>query len=165
MIKCPKCGGYGKVISTRNLDNCVVRYHKCDDCNYSFISTQKANELSYLTSKNIDNALKSDSFNFCISLLKNAFLLSKLDFYNESIESKNSINEYVIRSNPFSYNKKNNINICMFEINLKVYNDKAIGSIHLINKTDNRIIALVGYIYRDCDWKIDLNSSIINDIL
>lgn len=163
MIKCPKCGGYGKAVSTRNLEDCVVRYHKCTNCRYSFTSTQRSNESSYLSSNTIGDELNSDSFNFCISLLKNSFLLSTLNFYNDSSEIQQQSNEYVIHSNQFKDSKHQYD--CFFEINLKTYDNRAVGSIHLINKTKNKIMALVGYIYRDDDWKINLSTEIINNCL
>lgn len=43
MLKCPECSGYGKTISTRNFDNAVIRWHKCQSCGYTFTSTQKVN--------------------------------------------------------------------------------------------------------------------------
>lgn len=163
MIKCPKCGGYSKSSSTRKYSDSIVRYHKCANCGYSFTSTQKANESSYLSSNTIEDELNSDSFNFCISLLKNSFLLSALNFYNDSSEIQQQSNEYVIRSNQFKDSKHQYD--CFFEINLKTYDNRAVGSIHLINKTKNKIVALVRYIYRDDDWKINLSTKIINNCL
>lgn len=40
MMKCPKCNGIGKTISTRNSDIAIIRWHKCKDCGFSFTSTQ-----------------------------------------------------------------------------------------------------------------------------
>lgn len=48
MLKCPKCNGYGKTTSTRNFDNEVLRWHKCQSCGFTFTSIQKIDNRSII---------------------------------------------------------------------------------------------------------------------
>lgn len=168
MLQCPICKGYGKTVSTRNFDNAVVRYHKCEQCGESFTSTQRVNNLS-ITDENIKDILKSSEFRFATSPLFQAFSIDGYFYNNEDNKSPYDSNRFVLSSISFR-DSKEHIN-SRFDIELSVLDDKATGVIKLVNVLKCREehiafpVAVVGTINFDKEWKVQLDLTVIHDIL
>ena len=132
MLRCPKCGGYGKAVSTRNAKDCVIRHHKCDNCGETFTSTQRVNNLS-ITTETINGILQSEEFKLLIYPLFEAFGIVDFSMYNNTaMVSDLWLNEYFVLS---SQTFRDIVRCCYtrFDIYLKVVDDKYNGVIKLIS--------------------------------
>lgn len=148
MLKCPKCGGYGKAVSTRNLKDSVIRYHKCDDCGESFTSTQRVDNCK-ITEETINAFLQSDKFNMLIYPLFTSFELTDFSMYNNSaLVQDYEFSKFVLSSVEFVDSTKHTRS--RFDVYLKVADDKFNGVIKLVNLDDNHNIknveAIIGTI-------------------
>lgn len=168
MLKCPKCGGYGKAVSTRNSDNGVIRYHKCDKCGDTFTSTQKVNHR-VITKENIDDILRSDKFEMLIYPLFQAFDLNGSFYNNTYMVSEYDFNKYVLSSIEFDDNRKKVP--CRFDIHLMVADEKFNGIIKLVkvpnnDRTDVEVVANIGTINNlDGHAHINLDIPTINKLI
>lgn len=147
MIKCPKCGGYGKAVSTRNLKDGIIRYHKCDNCKETFTSTQRVDK-PIITRDTIDSILTSEKFKTIVYPLFAAFGLIDFSMYNnEKIVPDWATNYFIISSAEFNDSKKGK---ARFDICIRTSDETFSGIIELVNLSDSHEIesveAIVGTI-------------------
>lgn len=154
MIKCPKCRGIGKTISTRNQDDSIIRWHKCENCGFTFTSTQT---VDCRFSNNVDEPfvdalINSAEFKLATTPLTRAF--------NANVDSwkctKNNI-----KSNLFE--NKYSDNSYMFNIDYVLGSQNLYGLIYLQDSNANKTI--IGQVkYADNLWDLTMDISTINKI-
>lgn len=154
MIKCPKCRGIGKTISTRNQDDSIIRWHKCENCGFTFTSTQIVDSRfsNQVDDSYIDSLIKSAEFKLVTTPLAKALNanISNWKYTDNIIKSNLFDNEYSDNSYEF---------IIDFECNMPNLN----GLVYLNDSKANK--TLIGQVkYTNNLWDLNMDITTINNI-
>lgn len=161
MIRCPSCHGIGRTSSTRSEPDCIIRWHKCNDCGLSFTSTQKV-DFKYcdnLKSQYIESIIESKDFKAAIKLLLKSLNVADVSWtYCSDLD--------ILISSAFnnlikSYDSTFHIDISVNKPN--IYGVISLVSLPSIGGYGTK--ALIGQIRFDgSNWLLDLDLATINKI-
>lgn len=158
MIKCPKCKMTSKTISTRNQDISIVRWHKCENCGFSFTSTQTI-DFKYsnqIDEQYINSLISSTEFKTAAECLNKAFNFNTANLdYTEWEYVNGQIKSHV-------FNHKYSDESYKFILDVNVNKPNVYGLIYL---TDFKSLKLIGQIkYTNDIWDFILDIATINKI-
>ena len=177
MLKCSKCGGYGKTVSTKNVENGVMRYHKCEDCGETFTSMQQATNLVNecdiaKNKKSMIDIFRSEKFRYEIKPLFDYFCLLPCSFYCESTEDDFLFDNVDVLSTVFEDGETGLDS--KFLVKVSIYKDELNGVIHLVHVLDDGTLESQGVVgtihllrtttkFGDM-WKTQLDRAVIHEL-